>query len=94
MNLYLSNQIIKATNLPHAPADSSTVTSALNIVFSIAGALAFLMIVVAGLRYILAQGDSNRIAESRRMIIYSLAGLLIIALAAAIVNFVISKTST
>jgi NADH:ubiquinone oxidoreductase subunit 2 (subunit N) len=90
---YFSLQIIKPTNLPQTQANKTTVTDALNIVFSIVGALAFLIIVIAGLRYILAQGDPNKVAESRRMILYALVGLLVVAFAAAIVNFVIGRTS-
>jgi hypothetical protein len=56
------------------------------------GALAFLMIVVAGFRYIVSEGESEKIAEAKRMIIYSLVGLVVVALAATIVNFVISST--
>jgi hypothetical protein len=56
------------------------------------GALAFLMLIIAGLRYTISQGDPTRVADSKRMIVYTLVGLVVIALAATVVNFVISKT--
>lgn len=86
-----SNTLINGSSLPHACANQGTITSVLNIIFVIVGALAFLMIVIGGLRYVLSGGDSTKTAEAKRMIIYALLGILVVALAAAIVNFVLSK---
>lgn len=77
--------------LPHASAGSGTITDALNIIFVIVGALAFLMIVIAGFRYVLAGGEAAKVAEAKRMIIYAAIGILVVAMAAAIVNFVLGK---
>lgn len=56
------------------------------------GALALLMLVIAGFRYTISQGDPTSVANSRRMIIYTIVGLVVIALAATIVNFILNKT--
>jgi hypothetical protein len=56
------------------------------------GALAFFMLVLAGFRYTISQGDANRVADAKRQIIYTLVGLVVIALAATVVNFVIGKS--
>jgi hypothetical protein len=82
---------IKTDSLPHPSANSDTVTNAFNIVLGVMGAVAFLMLVIAGFRYVLSGGESSAVAESKRMIIYSIVGLVVIALAATIVNFVVSK---
>lgn len=86
MNIIAALNIIRPTNLPKTKADQSTITIMMNILFVILGAVAVLMIVIAGLRYILSQGDSNKIAESKRMIVYALIGLIVVTLAASIVN--------
>jgi hypothetical protein len=78
-------------NLPHAKADS--LTPILNIIFAVMGALALFMLVIAGFRYTISQGDATRVADSKRMITYTLAGLVVIALAATIVNFVLDRAS-
>jgi TRAP-type C4-dicarboxylate transport system permease small subunit len=70
---------------------STDITKIINIVLSVMGALAFLMLVIAGLRYTVSQGDATRVADAKRMIIYTLAGLVVIALAATIVNFVLNR---
>ena len=76
-------------HLPHTSANN--LSSILNIVFSVMGALALLMLVVAGLRYVLAGGDANKVTEAKRQIAYTLVGLVVILLAAGIVNFVLNR---
>ena len=80
-----------AVNLPKATANQDTITHVLNIVFEVMGGLALLMLVIAGFRYTISQGDPNSVASSKRMMIYSIVGLVVIALAATIVDFVLSK---
>lgn len=83
--------LINSTSLPKTCASQSTLNSTLTIVFVIIGALAFLMLVVAGLRYVLSGGNTEQTASARRQIIYSLIGLIVAASAAAIVNFILKK---
>lgn len=71
---------------------STDITTIINIILSVMGALALLMLVIAGLRYTISQGDATKVADAKRMIVYTLVGLLVIALAATIVNFVLSKS--
>lgn len=78
-------------NLPKPSASSDTFTHILNIVFEIMGALALLMVVIAGFRYTISSGDPNGVATAKRMMIYSIVGLVVIALAATLVNFVLGK---
>ena len=79
-------------NLPTPSANHDTLTHILNVVFIIMGALALLMLVIAGFRYTISQGDANSIAGAKKMMIYTVVGLLVISLAATIVNFVLGKT--
>jgi multisubunit Na+/H+ antiporter MnhB subunit len=58
-------------------------------VLAITGAIAVLIIVIAGFRYIVSQGNPNEVTTSRNAIIYSLVGLIVIIAAYAIVNFVV-----
>lgn len=89
---YIAVGLVNKNSVPNAQATPDTMTNVMNIVLAVLGALAFLMIVVAGFRYIVSEGEPEKIAEAKRMIIYSLVGLLIVALAATIVNFVINST--
>jgi hypothetical protein len=80
-----------SSGLPHVEPTNDTLQSLLNVAFAILGALAFLYVVLAGLRFITSGDNTTKTAEARRQIIYAAAGLLVIALAATIVNFVLGK---
>ena len=79
------------TGLPEAQANQDTLNTMFTIGYVVIGALSFLVLVIAGLRYILAQGDPQKITESKNQIMYALIGLVIAALAAVIVNFVLNE---
>lgn len=63
-------------------------TNIFQIIISLLGIIAVLMIVVAGQRYITSNGEPEKIKQARNMIVYSLIGLIIAILAFAIVTFV------
>ena len=84
--------------IPKASLDTrvgsgSTLTDALQLVLAIAGAIAFLIIVIAGLRYTLSEGNPQSTSKAKNTIIYASIGLLIIALAFSIVRFVVGRFS-
>jgi hypothetical protein len=91
MKLYNAVQLVdnSKTNLPSTSADQSTINTIFTIFYVTIGAITVLLVVIAGLRYILSQGDPTKIADAKRMLIYTLAGVVIIALAATIVNYVV-----
>lgn len=60
----------------------------LSIVASIA---AILVIMIAGIIFITAGGDSGKVSNARNMIIYSIVGLIVIFLARTIVAFVVTN---
>ena len=82
----VSNPDIKV--LPH-PNTGSTLKTVLEIVFSIAGALSLLVLVIAGFTFITSQGDPQKVAQARNAIVYAAAGLAVSILAVSIVGFVI-----
>lgn len=79
--------------VPDVQADQSHLQTIINTVLGITGAIAVLIIVVAGLRMIFSQGDPGTVASSRNAIIYSLVGLVVIMFVFAIVNFVVLGVS-
>lgn len=72
-------------------ASSVQLQNILQIVFGVAGAIAFLIISIAGLQYTLSQGDPQRTAKAKNAILYALIGLVISMSAFAIVTFVIGR---
>ena len=62
-----------------------------NIVSYIAGAAAVILIIVSGIRYITAGGDSQTISSAKNTLIGALVGLVIIFLARALITFVVTQ---
>lgn len=63
------------------------VLNVLNIFLTLLGVVALLMICVAGVRYITAQGDEGKIEQAKKTILYAVIGLIVVGLAAVTVNF-------
>lgn len=61
------------------------------IIATVAGIAAVVMIIVAGLQFIFSGGEAQKTATARNTILYAIIGLIVIALASAIITFVVSK---
>lgn len=70
---------------------SSLFRTIVNILTFIVGAAAVIMVILSGFKYITAGGDSNNIASAKNTLIYAVIGLIIVALAQFIVNFVLTS---
>jgi TRAP-type C4-dicarboxylate transport system permease small subunit len=68
---------------------SSLVRSAIRIFSLVIGVFAVIMLIIAGFRYVTANGDSNSITSAKQSIIYALVGLVVAGAAQAIVQFVL-----
>ena len=91
MNLlnYIGIQLIEKTALPQGKTNAATLKEVFGVFYAIIGAVAFFLLVVAGLRYAINSNDPTKVAESKRMIAYTLVGLVVITLAAVIVQYVL-----
>lgn len=65
------------------------ITAILNGVISIASLVAVIFIIVGGVNYMTSSGDSSKVEKARKTILYACIGLIVCALAFAIVNLVI-----
>lgn len=64
---------------------------AINIISYVAGAAAIIVLIVSGLRFMLANGDSNAITTARNGILYALIGIAVIVFAQGFVVYVLNK---
>jgi len=80
---------VNLDSLPGTDADSGHLKTIYNLVLGIMGAVAVLIIVIAGFRYVVSQGSPQETAAAKNTILYTLVGLVVIIAAFAIVNFVI-----
>lgn len=81
-------------SVPETNGDSETefnslLGSIINFLIGVAAVISIFVIVIAGIQMATSQGDANRVAKARNMIIYGIVGLVIAILAFAIVNFVL-----
>lgn len=83
--------LINGGPLPHTCADDTTIKAIFLIVFAILGAMALFFAVLAGARYALSKGEPENIQKAKNELKYSVMGLVIVSLAAAIVNYVIGR---
>lgn len=70
------------------------VKTVINIFSWVVGVVAVIMIIVGGFRYVTAGGDSNNVSAAKNTIIYAIIGLVIVAMAQFIVQFVLNKVVT
>jgi uncharacterized membrane protein YuzA (DUF378 family) len=73
-------------------AQVNKVVDAVITVFSIVvGIVAVIMIMVGGFKYITANGDAGAVGSAKKTITYAIVGLVVVAMAQFIVQFVLNK---
>jgi hypothetical protein len=72
---------------------NSTLKSVVGILSSIVGAVAVIMLIISGFRYVTSGGDSNKIASAKNTLIYAIVGIVVVALAQFIVQFVLDRAT-
>ena len=70
---------------------SNILKNATNIVLFIAGALAVIMIIISGIMYMTAGGDTKKATLATKALTVTVIGLIVIVLAAALVNFILGN---
>lgn len=62
-----------------------------DILIYLVGAIAVIVIIIGGLRYVISQGSSDQVKQAKDTILYGVIGLVVAILAYAIVHFVITS---
>jgi Type IV secretion system pilin len=78
-----------------APGNGGTsigdlITKIINILSMLVGAIAVIMLIVAGFRYVTSAGSDQGTAAAKKTITYAIVGLIVVTLAQVIVHFVIN----
>lgn len=90
MNKYIALQnIIDSDSLPQAR--DNAIQIGLNITFAIIGAVAVLIVVLAGMRLVFARDNAENISKARKTLVHAALGLIFTVSAAAMVNIVIGR---
>lgn len=86
---YALQNLIDPSSLPKGKTTSTA--DYLRVAFIVMGSIALLMLVIAGLRYVLSAGNPDKMAESKKMIIYTVVGMIAATLAASIISIIIGR---
>ncbi len=78
----------KGTKTNLVGGENSVIRTVSNVLLFILGAVAVIMIIIGGIRYVISNGDSSQITSAKNTILYSVIGLIVALLAYAIVNFI------
>ena len=79
------------TTLPNVAAGENQLQNLLTLVFGVIAAIAIITIMIAAINFASAGSDTDKIARSKRAIIYALIGLVIAISAEVIVLTVLGK---
>ena len=69
---------------------TDTVLEIIRVIVGMLGIVAVVFIIIGGVGYMTSSGDSGKVKKAKDTILYAVIGLIICALAFAIVNFAIS----
>lgn len=72
---------------------NDTIKTIVNVLSAIVGVVSVVMIIFGGFKYITSNGDSGNITSAKNTIIYAVIGLVVVALAQFIVQFVLNKVA-
>jgi hypothetical protein len=73
---------------------NKTIKLAIQLFQIIVGLISVFMLISAGLKYITGGGESSAVSGAKNMILYSVIGLVVVALAQVIVSFVLNRVNT
>lgn len=82
-----------ANNAEGTDRVNNIITTVVNIFSAIVGIVSVIMIIYGGFKYITSGGDSSKVTEAKNTIIYAVIGLVVVALAQFIVQFVLDRVT-
>lgn len=89
MITFLARVTSNDLDIPQGDFSQGSVSTLLQITFGIAAGIALIILMLAGMKYILSRGDPAAVAKAKNTIIYAVIGLAIAASAFSIVTFVV-----
>lgn len=75
-------------------ADDGLFKKVVNIMLFIVGAVAVIMLILGGVKYVTSGGAQDKVTSAKNTIMYAIIGIVVAVLAYAVVNFVVSGLKT
>jgi multisubunit Na+/H+ antiporter MnhB subunit len=90
--LAANSEITSGSQAAHATDTPTSLTGSVktisNVLIFVIGAIAVIMLIIGGFRYVVSQGDPASTKAAKDTILYAIVGLIVAILAYAIVNYV------
>jgi beta-lactamase regulating signal transducer with metallopeptidase domain len=86
-----SNKVIDDPGPAATTSLNGTIDAIVNVLSVVVAAVAVIMIMIGGFRYVTSGGKQESVAGAKNTIMYAIIGLVIVALAQVIVKFVIHR---
>lgn len=91
---FTKGAIIEIKNPLNATSFEALISSILNFLKTVSLVVGPIILVVAGYFFVTSMGDPQKVSQAKKMVIYTLIGVLIIVLAEGIVNVIKSVFQT
>jgi ABC-type Fe3+ transport system permease subunit len=82
-------QDVSVPSLPGGSDLPAAIITIVNVLLVLAAIVAAIFVIIGGVQYMTASGDEEQAKRGRNTVLYAAIGLIIIGLAAVIVNFVL-----
>ena len=86
-----ANDGLEAIGGGSSPSFELTIETVINTFLYIIGALAVIMIIFGGFKYVTSSGDAPAVASAKNTILYAVIGVIVAILAYSIVGFVLDS---
>jgi hypothetical protein len=91
INITEDEIVIPMPDLTDPNQASDTVSTIMELAFGALGSIAFIVMVLAGLKFVLSRGNPDGIVKARNTMIYAAIGVILSILSFAIVRFVLRR---
>lgn len=85
---YMAQKISASETGIHKMTGETLLNNALNLTYFVAGIVAVVVIIFAGIMYTTSSGDAQRVGRAKNLLAYAITGLVVVLMAFAITNFV------
>jgi hypothetical protein len=87
----ITKKDLEDANIPVNDVTGNNVNNILQVVFGTMGAIALIIIIIAGIKFMTSQGNPDNLTKARNTIIYAAVGLAVSLGALTIVTFVVGR---
>ena len=87
----ITKKDLEDANIPVNDVTGNNVNNILQVVFGTMGAIALIIIIIAGIKFMTSQGNPDNLTKARNTIVYAAVGLAVSLGALTIVTFVVGR---